>query len=63
MTGNETTKNNRGFIQMRTLTNSLINAKKYDGVYIKVYRNNKNYSLHIRTKLTWHPGNIILIVL
>ena len=55
MTGNVTTENNGGFIQIRTLTNPLIGANKYDGVYIKVYGNNKNYSLHLRTKLTLAP--------
>ena len=52
---NVTTENNGGFIQIRTLTNPLIDANKYDGVYIKIYGNNKNYSLHIRTKLTLAP--------
>lgn len=55
MTGNVTTEKNGGFIQIRTLLNPLINAKKYEGIYIKVYGNNKNYSLHLRTKLTLAP--------
>ena len=55
MTGNVTTENNGGFIQIRTLINPLINASKYEGIYIKVFGNNKNYSLHLRTKLTIAP--------
>ena len=55
MTGNVTTENNGGFIQIRTLLNPLIEADIYEGIYIKVYGNNKNYSLHIRTKLTLAP--------
>ena len=55
MTGNVTTENNGGFIQIRTLLNPLINAKKYKGIYIKIHGNNKKYSLHIRTKLTLAP--------
>jgi hypothetical protein len=55
MTGNVTTEKNGGFIQIRTLLNPLINAKKYEGIYIKVYGNNKNYSLHVRTKITLAP--------
>jgi hypothetical protein len=52
---NVTTENNGGLIQIRTLTNPLIDANKYEGVYIKIYGNNKNYFLHIRTKLTLAP--------
>ena len=55
MTGNVTTENNGGFIQIRTLINPLINASNYEGIYIKVYGNNKRYSLHLRTKLTIAP--------
>ena len=55
MTGNVTTENNGGFIQIRTLVNPYINIEKYDGIYLKVYGNNKNYSLHIRTPLTLAP--------
>ena len=55
MTGNVTTENDGGFIQIRTLTNPLIKANQYDGVYIKVCGNNKNYSLQIRIKLTLAP--------
>ena len=55
MTGNVTTENNGGFIQIRTLINPLINLKNFKGIYIKVYGNNKNYSLHVRTQLTVAP--------
>ena len=55
MTGNVTTENNGGFIQIRTLINPLINLKNFEGIYIKVYGNNKNYSLHVRTQLTVAP--------
>ena len=55
MTGNVTTENNGGFIQIRALINPMINANKYEGVYIKVYGNNKRYSLFVRTKLTLAP--------
>ena len=55
MTGNVTTENNGGFIQMRTLIKPIIKAKDYEGIYIKVYGNNKKYSLHLRTPLTLAP--------
>lgn len=55
MTGNVTTENNGGFIQIRTLLNPLIKANKFSGIYIKIYGNNKNYALHLRTKLTLAP--------
>ena len=55
MTGNVSTKNNGGFIQMRTKLSPEINSKDYDGVYVKVYGNEKNYNLHLRTGLTLAP--------
>ena len=55
MTGNVTTENNGGFIQIQTKLNPLININNYKGIYLKVYGNNNNYSLHIRTKLTVAP--------
>ena len=55
MTGKVTTENNGGFIQIRTLVNPLINANKYEGIYIKVYGNNHNYAIHVRKKLTLAP--------
>jgi hypothetical protein len=55
MTGNVTTENNGGFIQIRALTNPVIDANQYEGIYLKVYGNNKKYSIHIRTGLTLAP--------
>ena len=55
MTGNITTENNGGFIQIRTPISPVISANKYEGIYIKVFGNNKKYSLHIRTQLTLAP--------
>ena len=55
MTGDVSTKNNGGFIQIRTKLNPEINSKEYDGVYVKVYGNEKNYNLHLRTGLTLAP--------
>ncbi len=55
MTGNVSTKNNGGFIQIRAKLIPEINSKDYDGVYIKVYGNEKNYYLHLRTSLTLAP--------
>ena len=48
MIGNVTTKKNGDFIQIRTLIIPLINVNKYEGIYIKIYRNNKNYALHLK---------------
>ena len=55
MTGNVSTKNNGGFIQIRAKLNPEINSKDYEGVYVKVYGNEKNYNLHLRTGLTLAP--------
>ena len=55
MTGDVSTKNNGGFIQMRTKLSPEISSKDYDGVYIKVYGNEKNYNIHLRTGLTLAP--------
>ncbi len=55
MTGNVSTKNNGGFIQIRTKLNPVVRSKEYNGVYIKVYGNEKNYNLHLRTELTLAP--------
>ena len=55
MTGNVSTKNNGGFIQIRAKLNPEINSKDYKGVYVKVYGNEKNYNLHLRTALTLAP--------
>ena len=55
MTGDVSTKNNGGFIQIRTKLNPEVSSKEYNGVYIKVYGNEKNYNLHLRTELTLAP--------
>ena len=55
MTGDVSTKNNGGFIQIRAKLNPQINSKDYDGVYVKVYGNEKQYNLHLRTGLTLAP--------
>ena len=55
MIGDISTKNNGGFIQIRAKLSPEINSKNYDGVYIKVYGNEKKYNLHLRTGLTLAP--------
>ena len=55
MIGNISTKNNGGFIQIRAKLIPEINSKDYNGVYAKVYGNEKNYSIHLRTGLTLAP--------
>ena len=55
MTGDVSTKNNGGFIQIRTKLSPEINSKDYNGVYIKVFGNERNYNLHLRTGLTLAP--------
>ena len=55
MTGNVSTKNNGGFIQIRAKLSPEINSKDYDGIYVKVYGNEKNYNIHLRTGLTLAP--------
>ena len=55
MSGNVTTENNGGFIQIRLDLNTKDNINEYEGFYIKVYGNNKKYYLHIRTSLTLAP--------
>lgn len=55
MTGNVTTENNGGFIQIRAVIEPMIQAKQYNGIYLKIYGNNNKYSLHIRTPLTLAP--------
>ena len=55
MTGDVSTKNNGGFIQIRAKLNPEINSKDYEGVYVKVFGNKKNYNLHLRTGLTLAP--------
>tara|TARA_B100000886_G_scaffold13156_1_gene8537 strand:+ start:3074 stop:3571 length:498 start_codon:yes stop_codon:yes gene_type:complete len=55
MTGNVSTKNNGGFIQIRTILNPTINTLNFQGIYVKVLGNTKNYKLHLRTALTIAP--------
>ncbi len=55
MTGNVTTENNGGFIQIRNQLKPSISTKEFSGIYFKVYGNNENYSIHIRTALTMAP--------
>jgi len=55
MTGNVTTENNGGFIQIRNLLKPSISTKKYNGIYLKVLGNNEDYSIHVRTALTMAP--------
>ena len=55
MTGNVTTENNGGFIQIRNQLKPTISTTEYEGIYLKVYGNKENYSIHIRTALTMAP--------
>ena len=55
MTGDVSTKNNGGFIQMRTKLSPEIKSKDFEGLYVKVYGNENNYNLHLRTGLTLAP--------
>lgn len=55
LSGIVTTENNGGFIQMRTLMAPKIDTDKYQGIYLKVYGNNKYYSIHLRTRYTIAP--------
>ena len=55
MTGEVTTENNGGFIQIRNQLSPTISTKEYKGIYLKVYGNNEEYSIHVRTALTMAP--------
>ena len=55
MTGNVTTKNNGGFIQIRNQLKPSISTNEYEGIYLKVYGNDEDYSIHLRTALTMAP--------
>ena len=55
MTGNVTTENNGGFIQMRAKIDPSIPVSNYRGVYLNAFGNNHNYSIHIRTSFTVAP--------
>ena len=55
ITGNVTTENNGGFIQMRVRISPPIPPNDYTGIYLNAYGNNLKYSLHIRTSYTKLP--------
>ena len=55
MIGNVTTENNGGFIQIRSLLKPNINGSDYEGIYFKVFGNNKKYFIHLRTQYTVAP--------
>ena len=55
MTGDVTTENNGGFIQIRNRLKPSISTKAYQGIYLKVYGNEEDYSIHVRTALTMAP--------
>ena len=55
MTGNVSTKNNGGFIQIRAILKPSIKATNYEGIYLKVYGNNERYYLSLRTPYTKAP--------
>ena len=55
MLGNVTTENNGGFIQIRSQIKPFVNISNFQGIYLKVYGNNKRYFLHLRTPLTVAP--------
>lgn len=54
MTGDVSTANNGGFIQLRTSLNSGAD-KNTKGVFIKVRGNNQKYYIHLRTRGTMLP--------
>ena len=55
MTGDVTTKNNGGFIQIRSKLKPDISTSKFRGIYLKVFGNGEEYSIHLRTALTRAP--------
>ena len=55
MTGNVTTENNGGFIQMRVKIKPPLSSHDYRGVYLNAFGNNYKYAIHIRTPLTIAP--------
>ncbi len=55
MTGNVTTENNGGFIQMRVKIDPPIPSNDYTGIYIETYGNNLKYAIHLRTPYTMLP--------
>ena len=55
MTGNVSTKNNGGFIQIRKFIDPNLEINDFKGIYILVFGNNKDYNLHLRTEYTIAP--------
>ena len=55
MTGNVTTENNGGFIQIRNQLKPSISTKEFEGIYFRIFGNNEEYSIHVRTALTMAP--------
>ena len=55
ITGNVTTENNGGFIQMRVKIEPPLSSNYYRGVYLNAFGNNYKYAIHIRTPFTIAP--------
>ena len=60
LTGNVSTKNNGGFIQLRSgvsFSNSEKDGKNLKGVRLNVRGNGETYYIHIRTNESWSPSD------
>ncbi len=60
LTGNVSTKNNGGFIQLRSgvsFSNSEKNGKNLRGVRLNARGNGETYYIHIRTNESWSPSD------
>ena len=60
LTGNVSTKNNGGFIQLRSgvsFLNSEKDGKNLRGVRLNVRGNGETYYIHIRTNESWSPSD------
>ena len=60
LTGNVSTKNNGGFIQLRSgvsFSNSEKDGKNLRGVRLNVRGNGETYYIHIRTNDSWSPSD------
>jgi|TARA_B100001013_G_scaffold85942_1_gene47177 hypothetical protein len=60
LTGNVSTKNNGGFIQLRSgvsFSNSEKDGKNLRGVRLNVRGNGETYYIHIRTNESWSPSD------
>ncbi len=60
LTGNVSTANNGGFIQLRagvSFANSEKNGNNLQGVRLKVRGNGETYYIHIRTNENWSPSD------